>query len=80
MSMSEKDVEKVANQVRRQLDEKACCGIHAIEVLFTVIGSFVLDEANDVPGAAADHLLREANSFAQSLRNGGIIVRRPLNG
>lgn len=74
--MSPADVERVAHEIRLQIQRTTCCPLHAGEVLMRVLAGFALDDANDNPHKAAAAIMKGAKQYAQLVRTGGLVVMR----
>ncbi|HEY0684683.1 MAG TPA: hypothetical protein VGD45_20270 [Steroidobacter sp.] len=74
--MTPADIERVAHEVRLQIQQSTCCPLHAGEVLMHVLAGFALDDANDNPHQAAATIMRGAKEYAQRVRTGRFVVMR----
>jgi len=75
-TMSEAEMEQLANELRLVLQDRTCCPGHASSVCFRMLAAFALDDANDNRTKAAATLTRTAQQLAKEIRRGTYYVLR----
>lgn len=74
--MTSADVDRVAHEIRLQIQAKTCCPHHAGAVLMRVLAGFALDDAGDDKIAAAATILQAATDVARRVRLGEVAMLR----
>lgn len=76
-TMTDNEVERLANELRAEITKRTCCPLHAGEVLLLVMAGFALDDAGDDHLKAARTMERGARELVKLLRSGNLQVLRP---
>lgn len=75
-TLSEAEMELLANEFRLLLQQRSCCPGHASSICLRMLAAFSLDDAKDNRTKAAATLTRAAQQLAQQIRRGNYFVVR----